>query len=243
MEIETLRKNARLIKENGLDSRVLSISQEALKEGEKRVRNISPASIIFPCDNLLNHLLGLYSGHVERLKILDLGCGDGDFFAPILAESLSYLGANVDGIDIEPRDKDRFGFNYINFDLLHLPNSECWGYHEIIIAKNILACGLKFDEGLFSIVRPFWGALQEWESYKGIVNKIRLNNKKESLYVLEAPSDDIFKTESNSSQETLKKKNLEISSVTKEILLRDIKHTKGETLLEIPGTNKYLFSL
>jgi SAM-dependent methyltransferase len=225
MDINQLRENSKRNFENGLIEKIAS----AIKEGEKRVKGYSNpnAGIFRPLDQIVR-LVHLYGGSIKGLKILDLGCGSGDSYAPIVAETLSYMGANVTGIDSpyeshEPRSR---GFNYVEFDLdsglesvTQEEGERLFGNKDVVIAKSLLGSGLCYGRN----INPGEFAIKEWEVYKKLIQTVRSYNKGDALYILEVPHGDTLEAiakkknlSENERNELIKK---EMKGIAKEILI------------------------
>jgi SAM-dependent methyltransferase len=225
MNVELLQENAEKIKKYGLDDNLKQIATAASQEARDRLRLLFPYATIFDANASLENILGLTDGHIEGLSILDLGCGDGTSFAPVLSEALGLLGANVTGVDLDELSfADKVHFSYVQYNMV-MPMHEVPGLlkeKDIIIAKHLLHHGLKATRERYDLVSSREGDYGEWRRYKKLLSWVARENNRASLYIIDEPEIKTFAEEFHldvMSAKTLQQQ--EIASVVQEVLLKD----------------------
>jgi len=137
--------------------------------------------------SIIENILNFYQGSVKNKKILDIGCGNGWEYAPIIGVALTYLGANVTGIDISESKH----FKIIQADLSNLEENVLNQVenNDLVIAKSLLNHGLMIKENGNAI---YYDENKEWEIYSKIMNEIYSVNRS-AKYLIQAYKDKIDK--------------------------------------------------
>jgi len=225
MDINLLRENAEKMKRDGLDSTLKAIATDASLEARTRLRMLFPRATIFDANTSLEVLLGLTNGQVNNLRVLDIGCGDGTAFAPVLSEALGLLGATVTGVDLEDMSyTDKLHFSYVKYNMV-MPMHEVPGLlkeKDVIIAKHLLHHGLKATRERYDLVSSREGNYGEWRRYTKLLSWVARENNRDSLYVVDEPEVRTFAQEFRLDADSAKKtQQKEITRLVQEVLFKD----------------------